>query len=84
MYYTYVLISQKDGNRYVGFAKDLDLRMKQHNSGKVRSTVYRRPLDLIYFEVCMSKDDAVRREKYFKTHWGRLFLAKRLKVWLSS
>ncbi len=57
MYYTYVLVSWKDGNRYVGFTKDLDLRMKQHQLGRVRSTAHRRPLVLIYFEACLSKDD---------------------------
>ena len=44
MYFTYVLRSQKDGNNYSGFTKDLDLRMKQHQQGQVPSTKPRRPL----------------------------------------
>ena len=39
MYYTYVLQSNKDGNFYVGFTKDLKLRFGQHNRGRVESTL---------------------------------------------
>lgn len=84
MYHTYVLISLKDGNKYVGFTRDLDFRIQQHNHGHVFSTKHRRPLELIYFEACIEKADALRREKYLKTHFGRMFLKKRLKVWWES
>lgn len=30
-----------------------------------------RPLQLIYFEACLNKDDAFRREKYLKTGMGK-------------
>ena len=81
MYYTYVLHSFKDSKNYIGYTKNLDLRMKQHQDGEVESTHYRRPLKLIYYEACLSKYDARRREKYFKTHYGRMFLKKRLNEW---
>jgi putative endonuclease len=68
MYYTYVMQSSKDSKFYVGFTKDLKLRFEQHNNGKVEATKNRRPLKLIYYEACLNKDDATRREKYFKTH----------------
>ena len=78
-YYTYVLLSLKDQKLYYGFTNNLKLRIKQHSNGEVKSTKYRRPLELIYYEVCLSKEDAIRREKYFKTYYGRMFLNKRLK-----
>lgn len=53
--------------------------MKEHNAGRVTSTYHRRPLNLIYFEACLSEEDARRREKYLKHSEGRKFLAKRLK-----
>jgi len=81
MYYTYVLYSYKDCKHYIGYTQDLDLRMKQHLNGEVDSTKHRRPLKLIYFETCLNKHDAKRREKYFKTHYGRMFLQKRLRDW---
>ena len=46
----YVLISKKDGNRYIGSTNDLDRRLKQHNSGLVFSTKNRRPLVLKYYQ----------------------------------
>ena len=84
MFYTYVLYSEFDHNLYVGFTKDLELRIKQHNNGEVQSTKSRLPLTLIYFESCVERWDAIRREKYLKTHYGRMFLKKRLKAWYEA
>ena len=84
MYYTYVLQSLKDGKLYVGFTKDLKLRFEQHNKGLVESTKPRRPLNLIYYEACLNKDDATRREKYLKTYHGKMFLKRRLKSYLTG
>ena len=79
MFYTYVLLSQKDNKFYIGYSKDLTERLKEHNDGKVLSTVNRRPLKLIYYEACLNEFDAIKREKYFKTGYGRRFLKNRLK-----
>ena len=79
MYYTYVLLSEKDGKHYTGFTKDLKLRFEKHNAGKVESTKHRVPLKLLYYEACLDKDDALRREKYLKSYYGRQYLSKRLK-----
>jgi len=79
MFYTYVLISEKDGKHYTGYTKDLKLRFEQHQSGKVESTKYRRPLKIIYYEACLDQEDAMRREKYLKSYHGRMYLGKRLK-----
>jgi putative endonuclease len=84
MYYTYVLLSKKDGNFYTGFTKDLKSRFEQHKSGEVASTRNRRPLELIYYEACISQRDATKREKYLKTYLGKMFLRKRLKSYLSG
>jgi putative endonuclease len=84
MFYTYVLQSEKDGNLYVGFSKDLKLRFEQHASGRVESTRDRRPLKLIYYEATLVRDDAIRREKYLKTHYGKMFLKKRLKSYFTG
>jgi len=84
MYYTYVLLSRKDNNFYVGFSKDLKLRFEQHGKGLVETTRDRRPLILIYYEACINKDDATKREKYLKTYHGKMFLRKRLKSYLTG
>jgi putative endonuclease len=83
-YYIYILESQKDGNWYTGYTEDLQSRFERHQAGKVKSTKHRRPLKLIYFEGCKSQDDAIRREKYLKTHYGKMFLKKRLKSYFTG
>lgn len=77
MYYNYVLKSKKDGKRYIGFTDDLKKRLKEHNLGMNKSTKDRRPFELIYYEACLNKDDAIKREKYLKTIWGNNYLNKR-------
>ncbi|MFC1721262.1 GIY-YIG nuclease family protein [Patescibacteria group bacterium] len=79
MHYTYILLSKKDNKLYVGYTKDLKLRFERHVNGKVLSTKYRRPVILVYYEACVLEEDAIKREKYFKTHRGRMFLHNRLK-----
>ena len=83
-FYIYILESEKDGNWYTGFTKNLRSRLEQHNNGKVDSTKNRLPLKLIYFEGCKNKDDAIRREKYLKTHYGKMFVKKRLKSYFTG
>lgn len=78
MYYTYVLKSKKDRKLYVGFTKDLKKRVIEHESGLVASTKSRRPFDLVYYEACLIEEKAIKREKYFKTGFGRRFLKNRI------
>jgi putative endonuclease len=84
MYYVYVLQSLVDHNFYVGFTKDLKLRIEKHQKGQVPSTRSRRPLKLIYYEACLNQEDATRREKYLKTYHGKSFLRRRLKSHLTG
>ena len=80
-YWVYVLLSQKDNKRYTGYTKNLQSRFEQHQKGLVESTKNRRPLVLIYFEGCLNQQDATKREKYLKTHYGKMFLGNRLSNW---
>ncbi len=74
MFFVYVLLSQKDFKRYIGFTKNLERRVFEHNQGLVKSTRNRRPLKLIYFEEYSDKQKAMQREKFFKSKKGREFL----------
>jgi len=78
MHYTYVLLSEADGRFYTGTSGDLRERLKLHEAGRVRSTTSRRPLKLIYYEACLSPDDAYRRERFLKTGKGGRYLKNRL------
>ena len=79
MHYVYVLHSGKDGKLYTGATGDLRKRIEEHNKGKVDSTTNRRPFDLVYYEACIKKEDAFRREKYLKSGNGKIYLRNRLK-----
>lgn len=83
-FYTYVLRSQSDRNFYVGFTTDLLARLTAHNAGKVPSTRSRTPLDLVYWEGCLSQADATRREKYLKTAWGKRCIKASLRSYLTG
>ncbi len=82
-HYVYVLKSKKDGNFYTGCTKDLRKRFKQHQSGEVKSTAERLPLDLVYYEMCLDQTDAYNREKYLKTGMGKRYIKNRIKSFLS-
>ncbi len=78
MFYTYVLKSAKDKELYIGFTDNLKVRLQQHNKGLVFSTKSRIPLILVYYEACLSKEKAIKREKSLKTGFGRAYLKNRL------
>lgn len=84
MYYVYVLQSLVDKKFYVAYTPDLKRRIEKHNRGLVPATKERKPLKLIYYEACLNKNDAVRREKYLKTSWGKRFLKNRIKNYLTG
>ncbi len=84
MFYTYVLHSMKDEDFYTGFIKNLKLRFEQQNKQLVESTKDKGPFKLIYYEACLDKEDATRREKYLKTFHGKMFLRRRLKSYLTG
>jgi putative endonuclease len=83
-YYVYILQSELDSNFYTGYTKNIELRFEQHYKGQVESTKSRRPLKLIYFEACLNQQDATHREKYLKTHYGKMFIKNRLKSYLTG
>ena len=70
MYYTYILKSLKDQTYYYGHTQDIDRRIRTHNSGKVRYTKGHRPYELHYVETFNSKEDAAKRERFFKSIEG--------------
>jgi putative endonuclease len=78
MYYVYVLQSQKDRTKYVGFTMDLRRRIEEHNDGMTYSTKSKRPWKFIYYEAFPDKIDAINREKYLKSGWGKKYISKTL------
>ncbi len=83
-YSVYVLLSEVDYLLYIGFTSNLENRLKTHNSGGSKSTAYRRPLKLIFCEYYLFKEDALKREEYFKTTPGKRTLNLMLRTTLTS
>lgn len=71
MHYVYVLKSKKDNKLYVGCTQDLTKRLQYHNLGKVRSTKFRVPFEILYSETYDDKYQAFNMEKYYKTAKGK-------------
>lgn len=78
MHYVYILQSGKDGKLYIGCTNDLQKRVREHNSGDVRATKARVPLEVIHYEAFTNKSDAFAREQWLKTGWGRAQIQKML------
>ncbi|MDD5068705.1 MAG: GIY-YIG nuclease family protein [Candidatus Pacebacteria bacterium] len=82
MFYTYVIESLKNAQWYIGFTADLRKRLEEHNQGLNFSTKRYRPWKCVYYEACIDKDDAFRRERYLKTTQGGRLLKRRVKEYL--
>lgn len=67
-----------DGKLYIGWTVDLRKRLKAHNNNEVLSTKGRSPLQLVYYEACLSRVCAIAREKQLKTGFGRAYLKRRM------
>ena len=56
-----------DGSVYSGYARDVDERIKVHNSGRgAKYTRSRLPVELAYCESFDTKSEAMKREAEFK------------------
>ncbi len=83
MYYVYVLQSIKDKLFYTGFTCNLQRRIEEHNNGSEFFTKSRIPFELVYYEWCLSKDDAIAREKYLKSGMGKKYIRNRILNYLN-
>ena len=70
----YAIISEVNGEIYVGIAKNPDTRLKEHNTGKNRYTKGLRPWRIFYRELQPDWQAARKREKYLKSGVGKEFL----------
>ncbi len=65
-YYVYVLLCE-GGSYYTEYAKDINLRVKQHMRGMgARYTKQHKPKRLVYTEEFDTRGEAVKREREIK------------------
>ena len=83
-YYVYVLYSLQDGGFYIGFTTNLRQRLVKHAKGEIISTKLRLPFKLIHYEYFIDKKDALAREEFLKSGFGRRQLKEILKRTLSN
>jgi putative endonuclease len=77
-FYAYLLRSLHFPYLYKGHCEDLEERLKQHNAGKTISIRKYVPFEIAYFEKFQTREEAIAREKYFKSAAGRRFLKSKL------
>jgi putative endonuclease len=71
-YVVYILYSKKSNQNYTGYTSHLLLRFYSHNIFGKDSTILYRPWIVVHVEYFDSKDDALKKEKYFKSGRGAL------------
>ena len=61
------ILKCSDGTFYTGISNNLKARIEKHNSGKVaKYTKPRRPVNLVYSEICSDKSSSLKREMQIK------------------
>ena len=79
MFYTYVLYSLKTKKLYTGYTEDLKRRITEHNKGNGGYFSKRnKPFVLIFYEAFLSKSDALKQEKFYKSGYGREVLIEKI------
>lgn len=66
MYFVYILQSKKTGRYYIGYTRDLNQRLYDHNRGKTKSLIRHIPLEIIHVEEYSAREDAMKRERQIK------------------
>jgi len=84
MFYVYAFYDKNRKVFYIGFTNDLKRRVQEHENGKTHTTYRMADKLLVYYEACLSKEDAMKREKQLKTGFGRGYLKRRLENYLEG
>ena len=76
----YVIYSDSADRFYKGHCEDISRRLKEHNSGRTKSIKAFIPWRIVYYEESSTRDEAIKREHYFKTSAGRRYLKEKIKI----
>ena len=72
MFYVYFLRSLRNGKIYTGCTSQSPKdRLDEHNRGLNKFTSENKPFELVYFEEYICKEDAKKRELFYKSGFGR-------------
>jgi putative endonuclease len=70
----YVLPGRKEYHLYHGYSVNLGKRLQGYNPEGTKRISKHMPFHVVYCEFFLTKQDAIRRESYFKTSQGKQML----------
>jgi len=73
MHFVYLLYSKDFDSFYIGYTKNLEVRLDQHNSGLTKSTKAKKPWLLVYSELFATQLEALKRERFLKSQRNKPF-----------
>lgn len=78
-WFAYVLLCNNN-SLYRGYTNDMNKRFQLHLSGKgAKYTRMHKPIRIVHSEEFNLKEEALKRERYFKSVDGKKWLAEKLK-----
>ncbi|MBU0706802.1 GIY-YIG nuclease family protein [Patescibacteria group bacterium] len=80
MFYVYYLISTVNKDLYIGSTNNIKNRFIKHNKGKVGSTKAYKPWKMLGYESFSTRSEAMRRERFLKTHQQKDLLRERFNL----
>jgi putative endonuclease len=79
MYFVYFIKSVNYPNKlYIGYTKDIKIRLEEHNQGNSLHTSKYKPWELVNCVGFKSKQKALEFERYVKSGSGRAFAKRHL------
>ena len=81
MFYTYTLVSKSGQKTYTGVTANLERRLKEHNNGKVSFSRKFKPYEILLCEKYSTIQEALSREKFYKSTTGRRQLKIKFNEW---
>lgn len=77
-YYVYVIRCDNE-SMYIGQTLDIEKRWNQHLDGEGADwTKVHKPIELIHYETYSTREEAVEREKWLKTGYGRKWIKREI------
>lgn len=73
-YYSYVIYNLESNRFYYGFTMDLKKAEKAHNLGQVEQTRNYSGWAIVYHEGFVTKQEAIRRSRFYPTLAGQRYL----------
>lgn len=85
MFSVYVIQSESTGKIYIGQTSNIEFRLRRHNkellyNPKSYTSKNKGPWKLVYNETFQTRREAIKREKYLKSHAGRNYLWSEIKI----